>query len=666
MGDGAIDRLPGTTSDNGTSGSGTSPESTRLPRRAVLGATVTCAVGGALMGWPHQVRAQDSPISIDRTLDDLVVLQAAPDATVSGTARLDQGTDFVVRVFSQEAPAFDVQAGTVVTDAGTWSATVDLSDAEDGQSATIEVIFNGDVVASAPVVIGPLSARVRFDDQNLLPGERTIRITRIRLEMGGFVVVRDAVDGSLRGVSEYLAAGRTHEEVPVQLNDPVSGVENLVATAWLDANGDRLFGIGIDRPYPDGDPRRDTATISARPPPTETPSPPPQSAKGLDVAVGVTGGILGTLGLRRVAGFIAREIRKRRRKNTPPIPKPIAVPETARAGVPVLFDGTLSFDPDPDDGVEEYEWSIGETTADGPRHVHVFGEAGEYDIDFRVEDGNGSVGHTTMTLTVEETGTLEVAAVNPDAEGNDWEQLHRELIVFENTGEAALDVSGWSVYDAAEAAGRVSPGSHAFTFPDEFELDGGATVALHTGAEPESDRTEVVSADEHLYWGSPAPIWNNQTDRIVVEDADDNPVLGARYERTDTGEYSIETIEQAKLEDWFGSVTLEETIHVPILGITIGPTIGSKAIKTAIDFGAACLYLRGSAAFMKAWALLATFLAVSIVTWLISVGSGILIPSISIDGPLTLLAGAVVMISVGSIAWLFAGLRRKIANLGVE
>ncbi|CCQ34988.1 transforming DNA uptake protein (plasmid) [Halorhabdus tiamatea SARL4B] len=118
----------------------------------------------------------------------------------------------------------------------------------------------------------------------------------------------------------------------------------------------------------------------------------------------------------------------------------------------------------------------------------------------------------TATPTATESGTLAIAEIHEDAQGTERENLNDEYVVFENTGDEALDLSGWTVDDAAD---------HTYTFPSGFTLDPGAQVTLHTGSGTDS------ATD--LYWGSGSPIWNNAGDTVFVHDDEGTPVLTEEY-----------------------------------------------------------------------------------------------------------------------------------------
>ena len=114
--------------------------------------------------------------------------------------------------------------------------------------------------------------------------------------------------------------------------------------------------------------------------------------------------------------------------------------------------------------------------------------------------------------TSTENGTLAVAEINADAEGDDRENLNDEYIVFENTGDDPLDVSGWTVADDA---------GHTYTIPDDVTIGSEATLTLRTGS--------GTNTETELYWGSGSPIWNNNGDTVIVTTDDGERVVEERY-----------------------------------------------------------------------------------------------------------------------------------------
>lgn len=125
----------------------------------------------------------------------------------------------------------------------------------------------------------------------------------------------------------------------------------------------------------------------------------------------------------------------------------------------------------------------------------------------------GFTAQTTTTTTEEDNeGQLAVASIQADAPGNDHENLNEEYIVFENTGDVPLDLSGWSVRDEAD---------HGYRFPSEFVLDPGDQVTLYTGS--------GTNTQAELYWGSGRAIWNNGGDTIIVTDDEGEIAIRKEY-----------------------------------------------------------------------------------------------------------------------------------------
>jgi competence protein ComEC len=110
-------------------------------------------------------------------------------------------------------------------------------------------------------------------------------------------------------------------------------------------------------------------------------------------------------------------------------------------------------------------------------------------------------------------GELAVAEVHADAEGDDRENLDDEYVVFENAGDDTLDLSGWTVEDAA---GRT------YAFPDGYTLAPGETVTLRTGT--------GTDGGGDLYWGSGSPVWNNDGDTVIVHNSDGDTALRVTYD----------------------------------------------------------------------------------------------------------------------------------------
>jgi len=102
---------------------------------------------------------------------------------------------------------------------------------------------------------------------------------------------------------------------------------------------------------------------------------------------------------------------------------------------------------------------------------------------------------------------IGVYEFNYDPDGDDTLVLTEEWVSFRNTGDAAVDLTGWSVRD--ESA------SKRYEFPAGFSLDGGAVVVLRSGC--------GVDTETDLYWCiSGSAIWNNSGDTAFLLDPSGN------------------------------------------------------------------------------------------------------------------------------------------------
>jgi competence protein ComEC len=140
------------------------------------------------------------------------------------------------------------------------------------------------------------------------------------------------------------------------------------------------------------------------------------------------------------------------------------------------------------------------------------GDAGDGGYGDETDDEPDNTGEENETTSTDPAAALEVATINADAEGNDGENLTDEYIIFENTGDEPIELSGWTVEDEA---------AHSYEFPQGFTLEAGATVTLRTGS--------GTDTDTELYWGSASPIWNNDGDTVTLSNPDDEHVLEVSY-----------------------------------------------------------------------------------------------------------------------------------------
>ena len=107
---------------------------------------------------------------------------------------------------------------------------------------------------------------------------------------------------------------------------------------------------------------------------------------------------------------------------------------------------------------------------------------------------------------------LAVATVHADADGPDGDNLNDEYVVLENRGNRTVDLSGYTIRDAA---------NHALTVPDGVTLRPGERLTVFTG------RGENTA--DSLYWGAASPVWNNDGDVVYVETRNGTTVVEYAY-----------------------------------------------------------------------------------------------------------------------------------------
>jgi micrococcal nuclease len=102
----------------------------------------------------------------------------------------------------------------------------------------------------------------------------------------------------------------------------------------------------------------------------------------------------------------------------------------------------------------------------------------------------------------DEADAFSVVTVHADAAGPDGENLADEYVVVRNGGDAPLDLSGWTVADAA---------GHVYEFPDGATIGAGETIRVRTG--------DGSDGGGDYYWDAGRPVWNNGGDTVTVRDA---------------------------------------------------------------------------------------------------------------------------------------------------
>nr|WP_254809396.1 CARDB domain-containing protein [Natronosalvus amylolyticus] len=154
-------------------------------------------------------------------------------------------------------------AGAAVASPTTVSAQDDSND--DDEPDDTDTDEDDDAVAEP-------AASVTFSDQTT--DGTTVVVDEVTMDEGGFVTIHDSsllvgnVIESVIGVSEYLEAG-THENVEIELDEPLEESETLIAMPHLDTNDNQEYDFvetegEEDGPYvdEDGEPVTDDAVVT--------------------------------------------------------------------------------------------------------------------------------------------------------------------------------------------------------------------------------------------------------------------------------------------------------------------------------------------------------------------------------------------------------------------
>ena len=368
-------------------------------------------------------------------------------------------------------------------------------------------------------------------------------------------------------------------------------------------------------------------------------------SKGVDLVVGATGGLIGALVVREARSRLSDNGNER---NTPPNATIISLPELPAPGRPVLFDGSLSVDPDTDDRIIDYRWTMGDDHWNGPRFVHVFTEGGEYEVELTVTDTHGATDTDRDTVRVSETGgDLTLVEVHPDVSGSDTKRMS-EYLTFENAGDGVLDLCGWAVYDAAGGDDGRFEDTKFFEFPEGLDLAPGERVTVHTG--PESGAAvEKTTARRHCFASRETPTWNSEADTVVVRDERGGPVTAERYEQTDADTYETEPLDVEVLQDLFIDVELSRRENDSLVHLGLDTGFVPKLVSDSRSFVAGAVLLRGPHAFIGSWTVILSFVFSSGVSWAITTWFGAVPRSIKMTVPVILVALAAIVTVFGGI-----------------
>lgn len=99
------------------------------------------------------------------------------------------------------------------------------------------------------------------------------------------------------------------------------------------------------------------------------------------------------------------------------------------------------------------------------------------------------------------TGRIDLTGATFEVPEPASDHLDAETVTLANVGDEPLDVSGWSVADAAGTTYEFAAGT---------VLGAGASLTLHTGSGTDSDTDR--------YWGRSQSVWNDEGDTVHVYD----------------------------------------------------------------------------------------------------------------------------------------------------
>ena len=96
--------------------------------------------------------------------------------------------------------------------------------------------------------------------------------------------------------------------------------------------------------------------------------------------------------------------------------------------------------------------------------------------------------------------SVKISNINYDPPGSDKENLNGEWVEIENIGDNIIYLEGWSISDEY---------GHTYYFPNDFRLEPGERVKIHTGSGKDTEHD--------LYWQRNWPVWNNDGDTVFLK-----------------------------------------------------------------------------------------------------------------------------------------------------
>jgi FlaG/FlaF family flagellin (archaellin) len=200
----------------------------------------------------------------------------------------------------------------------------------------------------------------------------------------------------------------------------------------------------------------------------------------------------------------------------------VAEVNEAAADENVVFKNVADVDTDltgwsvEDEAGYSYEFPDGFTLAPGTEVTLYTGDGTDTDTELYWGMGTAVWNDDGDTVyAYDDTGTLKIEYTYPQGElavAEMNEAASDENVVFENVGNSALDLTGWTVEDEA---------GYTYEFPDGFTVDTDSQVTLYTG--------EGTDTATELYWGYGIQVWNDDGDTVYVYDEADQLMVEFSY-----------------------------------------------------------------------------------------------------------------------------------------
>ena len=171
--------------------------------------------------------------------------------------------------------------------------------------------------------------------------------------------------------------------------------------------------------------------------------------------------------------------------NNPPVAD-AGGPYSAEGGQPVAFDGSGSYDPDPEGSIVSYEWDFGDgSSGTGVAPTHSYTDAGTYNVVLTVTDDKGATDTDTTTVdvtTAADSGaslrinSVEVTPNIRTAGRNTFVSGKAVVTILDNNGNPVegATVSGYWSVSASDADSALTDSNGAVTvYSDELKYKTG-------------------------------------------------------------------------------------------------------------------------------------------------------------------------------------------------